>query len=497
MTFLKKMLLAIGLVFSVVACGNEKNRKTIPTEPVKDKFTDKIQLNWVLDEAYYKHSDSKIFAYLNQLLDEKGYDFIINPVPAKLNGAGFIQSLKKMKDENKPTDIICTGYQLGTVTEFSMYSEAVAQKLLYPLDSLFSEEKVKCWQEFYPEQALEMMRRDGKIYGVTFNHFGDSLYSAALNRELMEQYNVAPLAEYSFMGYLDKLAEIKEKAEQNGNGIGAPDIEISAICTELGYFRYRDFWLKEGKDGKIEFANPYEDPDVIDYLIAIRRFWEQWNGKNGIAESSLSGSEGESGYYRMLPPTMSYGNQSLYYPAYTYEPERNIWIYRIEDDDIGIASWSEHPQEAFEFLTLLATDSDVANLLYYGVYGVAYELVDGCARRLDTSEYEGVGLGSYGNVNMAIVYPEDCEPRNKVKVFREHWNYISVYPQTLVNPYDWKMSAKEEEIAQVFKRAELLWLGECENPKEYAEEICVELQQKGAYDLFQSKNDKLYAEDER
>ena len=45
----------------------------------------------------------------------------------------------------------------------------------------------------------------------------------------------------------------------------------------------------------------------------------------------------------------------------------------------AIASWSQNKEMAFDFLTRLYTDPDIANLIQYGVEGEDYHLEDGYA----------------------------------------------------------------------------------------------------------------------
>lgn len=496
MPTVKKLLLAVCLLISISACGKNSKPKTDGKDVPTGVSTTKKQLNWLIETASVNRVDPGIFDVLNRLLEEKGYDFAIHPVAVDMvSGTAYTKMLKKRMENGEKTDIICTGYYLGNINWVGMYQAAVENDLLLPLDSFLQGEKGKNLREAYPETAFEMMRRNGSIYGLSFLHFGDQFYSAALNKERLDRYGIQAPETYSFSNYLATLLEMKKKADEAGEMLYAPEIELKAVCTELGYFAYQDFWLKEGEDGKIVFANPYEDPKVIERLEEIRCFWEKWNPEDGeVSRWNKEDNANASGYYMLLAPEMSYGNKSAYFPAYTYEAERKLWTYRIEDDDIGIASWTEYPEEAFTFLSLLATDADIANLLYYGVKGIVYDVVDGYAIPLERNDNKGKGFEGNSYVNKSIIYPHSCEPLDKKVIYRKRMEWYSVYPEKLEKPYRWVMTSEEETIAAVFKKAVGLWEGKYPDPKQYAEQICEELRKVGAYEVFESKSRQLYEE---
>jgi putative aldouronate transport system substrate-binding protein len=55
------------------------------------------------------------------------------------------------------------------------------------------------------------------------------------------------------------------------------------------------------------------------------------------------------------------------------------YLNRIENDVHGVTSWSRHPEEAMQLLSLVNTDEELANLLYFGEEGRDYQLKDGKA----------------------------------------------------------------------------------------------------------------------
>src|SRR5690606_3983926 len=82
----------------------------------------------------------------------------------------------------------------------------------------------------------------------------------------------------------------------------------------------------------------------------------------------------------------------------------------------GVASWSEHKDKAFQLLTMLNTDSDLSNLLRYGIKAVHYELDNGKVKQMDS---EKVVPGYLSPANRVIAHPEGIEPEINTEVYRE------------------------------------------------------------------------------
>lgn len=85
----------------------------------------------------------------------------------------------------------------------------------------------------------------------------------------------------------------------------------------------------------------------------------------------------------------------------------------------AVASWSEHKDEAVEFLDLIHENADYANLLQYGVEGENYVLENGKAV-IDEEHY---GLMAFSIGNKWITYPRALEPdtvEEKEQWYREY-----------------------------------------------------------------------------
>lgn len=130
---------------------------------------------------------------------------------------------------------------------------------------------------------------------------------------------------------------------------------------------------------------------------------------------------------------------------------------------IGIASWSENKEEAFKLLTMINTDSDLSNLLQYGIFGKHYELIDGKVRMLDTDKR---APGYFSPANQMITYPSGLETENKEQIYRDIHSLGKMSPIAGFTLDESSISEKLENIKEVYKKYEPIYTGEMDNIRE-------------------------------
>jgi len=82
----------------------------------------------------------------------------------------------------------------------------------------------------------------------------------------------------------------------------------------------------------------------------------------------------------------------------------------------GISTFSKNKQEAFDILSRIYPDTDLTNLLIYGVENRDYQLVNGKV------EDRGGSITALTLGNMFISHPNAEEPRDKQRLYRELWS---------------------------------------------------------------------------
>ncbi len=145
-------------------------------------------------------------------------------------------------------------------------------------------------------------------------------------------------------------------------------------------------------------------------------------------------------------------------------------------------------------MTLLTTDEEFINLFSLGVEGVNYRLVDGKAV---VKEEKGLRTPKTTCYNALLQYPYAAEPLNKRELLQKNHQSIILLPEEVETIMNSPLSESEEAVAALFRKAEGLWLGKCENAKQTAEEICMELKAANVDEVLQNLTERISREEQQ
>lgn len=488
------LLLCLVAFFCGCSRGSATDGKTVAQTQNDDFSHIKKHVVWYHDEMVTSGVDANIFAKLNKLLLERGYDFVVDlvtePSMESYQCQEYQSKLRSYQEDGVQVDLIFSGW--GMVEGMTTYDDAVQDGLLLPLNDFFAdaEEGKRLWEAF-PENVWNMLERDGQVYGVCNTGWYGEYYSATLNRELLETYQVQPPEEFSFSAYLETIKKVKEKANAEGKEVFPLYLTADAVYSYLGYYKVGEFWLKKAEDGRVAYVNPYADEAAREVFEVLAKYHEAFGGYGTIETywTSLRADNQVASFVGTLP-NFSCENRNIYYPAYTYEPDRTYYAMPIQNIIHGISSWATYPEEAKTLLTLISTDEEVANLLYYGMEGVNYQLEDG--RAVPSKERGRIAPGFEVCVNDAIVYPKEAESSHKTELLKKQKEQVIFLPLELYKQQEEPLSVEEETLAELFRRAEGLWLGTYENAEEVAEQICLELENANADAVLKARTERLY-----
>ena len=453
-------------------------------------------LVWYHDDMIMDKMDMGVLNAFNRRLLERGYDFVVDFVTTPTLTEGqyldYQQNLRTYKEQGKQIDLIFTGW---AVQGGKTYDDAVRDGLLLPLDDYFTEsEDGRRLYEAFSEQIWEMMWRDGKVYGVCENGWHGKYYSATLNRDILKKYGVEAPIEFSFEGYLDTLYAVYEKAKDKGDALPVVYMTADAVYSYLGYYKVGDFFVKQTEDKKLSFVNPYEDEEVREVFKLLEKYREVFGDCDSYeAYLKAEGTGTALGEFCATLMKRSCRNRNTSYSAYTYEPQQMYYSMPMHNIVHGVASWATYPEEAKTLLMLISTDEEFINLLYYGVEGVNYRLVDG--RAVETEEKLG-GMGDEIRVNERLVYPRLAEPSDKKEVLQKHQQEVVFLPLAAEELSKEPLSEEEKKVVMLFRKAEGLWLGEYENAEAVAERICTELEKVNVEEVLTKRTEKIYPKEE-
>lgn len=454
---------------------------------------------WYHDRLVMLDRDPGIFNAFNNLLLERGYDFVVDfvtePSFTEAEYRVYQQTLRDYKEQGKQIDLIFTGWAVG---EGEMtYDNAVRDELLLPLDEFLTEsEEGRRLYEAFPEQIWEMMRRDGKVYGICENGWYGDYYSATLNKTILEKYEVEAPTEFSFEEYFEVIQEVYEKAREKNEMLFPICLTADAVYSYLGYYKVGDFWVKQTEEKKVAFVNPYEDEEARRLFALLEENRKVFGGYGTYVEYVSHERSGTAigGFYATLIHR-SCSNRNTGFPAYTYEPQQMYYAMPMHNIINGVSSWATYPEEAKTLLTLLTTDETFINLLYYGVEGVNYRLEAG--RPVIIDEDMPGAPGREIRVNEVLVYPRLAEPQNKKELLQKHRQAVVFLPPTAEELLKEPLSEEEEKVAALFRRAEGLWLGEYEEAGAVAEQICEELKAANVEEVLRKRTEKIYPKEDR
>ena len=386
-------------------------------------------LVWVVSNASFAGYMQKD---VNRILQEKGRSYTVKIIAIDQEGMepseigmepseiDYVAVLRNMMDNGVQVDIANIPGFAGQDNYYSL----VRGGMVEPLDTYLQSEAGKSLKNAIEPNRWEMLKVDGHIFGVT-NDFLNTSIGYVYNKSLLEKHNIDP-------------GTLKADIFQNEEAIrkifeedGAP-IALWAVNEQLlGYAFLLDSPLVgysfEDREGKA--VSVFEQPDVRAFLKQMKHFKD----KGYIVSLNIEGFdrvERANGYsalrYHCSLPALSevtisdfidrYGNpiitDTLFIPMGV---DKINTFYTPTAVSAVIPSWSQKKEEALDFLTLLFTDPDVANLVAYGVENRDYTLDDKgrVEDRLKGTGYELFAVQGEWYTNGLITYPRDDQPDNK------------------------------------------------------------------------------------
>lgn len=243
-------------------------------------------------------------------------------------------------------------------------------------------------RELISDQHLKSVTKDGKIFGLP-NLDGKAISTQiAMRTDILEKHNIHT----DFLHMEENFNDMSEMFEQVETILSTvkesePDmypLVLSDVGALLGLIQYDDLGggagAIVGKD-KACVVNLYESEEFKNLVCLIR----SWYIKGYIMPDTSLASESTITYIREDLAFASFfrseiGLNTQIKAASNYDMtcvklkkplllsndfRRNVWY---------IPTTAANPKSAMDFLSLLYTDSDVVNLLAYGVEGKHYEI---------------------------------------------------------------------------------------------------------------------------
>lgn len=352
-------------------------------ELYEEKWQGKKQLIWLNDLT--SNFDTNIIVELNDILVERGYDFVIRYKEADAYSDEFVSDMKAMKDSGDAMDL----FNIGGVYEgdsTNRYEECVSEGLLSPLDEYLQSEEGATLKEAFPDKVWETLRVNGSIYSYDWRTLPCVNLNGYVNQEYAEKYHITE--ETTLSQLKDIIETIPEK----------DTLQIIWADSNL--------------------ADAWENEELMDFIstsqIPVKQYYEiNWEtipeflmiiqSENFVSASDtqilLEGQESNIVKMKLVDGKVSTVTNNL----------------------LGVASWSENQKEAFTFINLVNTDKEIANLLQYGIEGRNYKVEDDVV----TLVSQKTGLGEWTISNKRISLRQGLEPEGKEAFYENYLNALT------------------------------------------------------------------------
>lgn len=405
------LALSISAMFLLTACsGRETERETVvsPAAVTDSEQGNPLQLVWLTQEGWAEKMTGRRLGAVNQRIHELGYDCEV--VFEGINEDtydDYQQGITKAK-ENGRGDLMWTGYGDGDNPDAEgTYYRQIRLGNLLPLDDWLQTDMGKTLEEKYSTFDWERVTYKNKIYGVSNTREPGAFFDLLLTGDQMQEG--AGVLKGKADITIDELCEWMEEYRKDPEHrfylnwrYGVGDEWYESFC-KIGYIRLCDgvYMTSEGN-----VVNVWEREEVC-------RFWTCLAKMEQTGQLECDDSDGlgevQEGKYPAAFVTMG---SEITDGSYLYQEDGSrvpaeshfvaaAYLNHMENSVHGVTSWSRHPEEAMQLLTLVNTDETLANLLCFGEEGTDYEKKEG--KVFTYSPYE------YCPANPRITYPDISE----------------------------------------------------------------------------------------
>ncbi len=418
-------LILCGIFWILIGCASDQETNTEETNTeetnVEEISTSEAEnsLQWymrlpIADETLAESIKTTRELRINELLqvDGAGYQVEIHflndfeSIESDLNFTipredEALQMLNSLQEEEQAVDVIQTnsGSFHGDMMLYpATYSSAVNSGLLEPLDAYLASEQGLTLQDNMSESWVESREINGNIYGVGG---GIMIYSGkAYHMESLKKAGVDP--EEISSNFLENQAVFARMVEE----LEGPIWQFSSWAL---YDPYESDTIGLGFSYKIENEEIVPGIQTQKFRDDYATFY-QWKQEGIISMGELADP--------VIKDVMQVNSTEPY--EITDEVTGELWYVipemetgnsvKVHDTIIGVASWSEKKDYAFDFISRLYGDEKYANAMQFGEEGVNYKREGNLITEYD---FESMIFESY--TNDLLTYSRASDPEDKVE----------------------------------------------------------------------------------
>jgi len=457
-------------------------------------WPDVTKLVWIVSEGATSGVDPEIYKQFNDLLLEKGADFVVEFKGMDVGDPEIYQKeLRDMKANGDQIDLLETGF--GTETMDTNIA-AVEGDLLDPLTPyLQTDDGQKLFNQF-DEKAWESTSVEGTHYGPNTSPILSNSIYLFFNQKMTDTYDIQLPDELEHLRQVEDVLKLLS-ANKDQDEVVPLYIDLVDYKALSGYdFLENGLAAGYDDDGNPYVFNPFEQSNITSLMDTLAHYSHQgYLLKDEEDEEEVEEMISQGNFFALVTSgsPMHYSDGVLDMGSYSLE----VVGYKLVDTFVvsrpngihGIASWSEHKDEAFQLLMLLNTDRELSNLLYHGIEGKHYTLVDGKIAPGDDESQRAPSFHSPANEMFA--FPKKLEPSNKEQVYKEWNENLQMSPIAGFDLDDSEISIDLEAIESIYVKYDSLWTGDEQDVESQLAKANKELQEAGIDKALDEINQQL------
>lgn len=388
-SMLMALTIAISGVSCLSGCGNQQDKNTIVWYCIGDEPA----------------SNKEILAEANKIIEPVvGKKLKIKYIPV----AAFNEQMRLKMASGETYDLTFTGY-------VNNYQSAVEMGGLYDITELVKEVGVDQVVEPY---FLESAYVNGKIYGVPNTQVISNPTVIQVPKHMAEE-----------AGVVENLKKIEELSTNDDTSIedikrkyAQIDIMLEKIHAKYpdkyttapinyGIEGYEDIGVSEiyGKVQEDGTMKLYHQSEIEGYKYGvekIREWYKKGYIRQDIASAPAATTTEEKAKTIVQSTTWKPGQDAFFIKEYGYEPiyakMENPTVARTAalSTMISVGANSRYPKEAVQVIKLMNENSELFNLICWGIEGKHYKMnEDGTATVIKGAGYDGIAESAwrYGN----------------------------------------------------------------------------------------------------
>ena len=455
---------------------NQELNYTFLVNNIEELFPDKKIINWVMPTSVMANITEEHILDFDRKLDSKpGIDYVLQFIMID-SVDEYSLVIDKIISDGVNIDIFTTGPTSrginGSVSLLDPYYYFYNKGYLYPLDDYLAGENGSILYASYMPKLWEGLKLDNLIYGISMDYWLNTENALSINKAAAEEYKI------DVTEFTSNIASIEEAAKRITQATGEPSVELGSNLADISeYLGYQYVCSTVVIDKETDRAvNLFETDSFLHYISTLREF-------------VLSGYIDPDIFHNTGSAPMTFGSNLDIYS----EDEMVAQLYDLKAEvprtALCVYNDSANPTEALDLLTLLHSDTDLADALVYGENSSAALLFQWYSslylstsvhsdeeqkRRDNMAAYNaGIELDRYSTFHFNINAAE--ETINKInQILCEY-----IYPQVNIS----KTETSQVQYSFI--------TGHAENPLQIVDEINAKMKAAGLDALLSAVNESL------